>query len=243
MADSSRRILHGLQTALLVVFFLLAAVTGTVSSGMNRSAFAGDVKVIVIDPGHGGHDHGVTGPGGIVEKQVMLTLARSIGGKLPPSFKVHLTRTGDYHIDIKYRTSVANNRGADLFVSLHAGGSHSSAVSVWTIYHDRPKAFPIYDQKRAQAPFPWDQLQQRHIQSSARLAERIGERLEKGAAGQAVDVMGAPLPVLSGANMPAVLIETGCLTHPPTARKFANTDYINAVAGDIASGIVDFFEK
>ncbi len=242
MADSNRRILHGLQTALLVVLFLLAAVTGTLNSEMNRSSTDGDVKVIVIDPGHGGHDLGAAGSGGIVEKQVMLALARNISEILTPSFKVHLTRSGDYHIDIKYRTSVANNHGADLFISLHAGGSQSSGVSVWTIYHDRPKALPSYNQKTAQTPFPWDQMQQRYIQSSISLAEKIGKRLEKGAAGQAVDVMGASLPVLSGANMPAVLIETGCLTHPPTARKFANADYINAVAGDIASGIIDFFE-
>ena len=210
-----------------------------------------ETRVIVIDPGHGGHDHGVTGIDGIVEKAVMLALAREIKDRLPAVFTVHLTRTGDYSVDLKTRTSIANRHGADLFISLHAGGGPKSGLDQWAVYHERQKS-ASGDVSRdvsgkipgeAPGPFLWQDLQQRHIRSSAALAENIGRHLEAGAAGRPVDIIAAPLVVLSGANMPAVVVETGYLTNPSAARKFLQASYVRTVADDIASGIEAFFEK
>lgn len=201
-------------------------------------------KVIVLDPGHGGQNTGVAGAGGAVEKQLMLMLARKISEQLASEFTVHLTRTGDYDVDLKDRTSMANHHGADLFISLHAGGRRRSGVSGWTVYHDQHKAVSRFGHETGKAPFLWDQVQQRHIPSSAMLAEMIAKRLgDRPANGQAVDVMGAPLAVLSGADMPAVVVEAGCLTHPPTARAFTAEEFIAGVADDIAMGIFDFFAR
>ena len=210
-----------------------------------------ETRVIVIDPGHGGHDHGVTGIDGIVEKAVMLALAREIKDRLPSVFTVHLTRTGDYSVDLKTRTSIANRHGADLFISLHAGGGFKSGLDQWAVYHERQKSASgdvsgdVSGKIPGEAPGPflWQDLQQRHIRASAALAENIGRHLEAGAAGRPVDIIAAPLVVLSGANMPAVVVETGYLTNPAAARKFSQASYVRAVADDIASGIEAFFEK
>lgn len=248
MADGNRHLRIRKRVAAFylipIVIIVIIAVSGAAAPSDKTSLSAAeDVQVVVIDPGHGGHDHGVTGQGGISEKQLMLALAGKISRRLEPTFKVHLTRTGDYNLDIRHRTSIANNHDADLFISLHTGGSYGSGVSGWSVYHDQPKTVSRHILEKIKGPFLWDQVQQRHIRSSSMLAEKIGKRLEAGAAGQIVDIMGAPLAVLSGADMPAVVIEAGCLTHASTAQKFAQEAFIDEVAADIARGIFDFFEK
>lgn len=230
--------------ALLLLAVLIVPVgPKSAYSNTNPSVVATTQRVIVIDPGHGGHDHGVIGAQGLSEKEVMLEIARWITESLGPEFKVHLTRTGNYNMDIRSRTSIANNHKADLFLSLHAGGSSRSGVSGWTVYHHQLKTGSQNFPGNEQAPFFWNQLQQRHISLATRLAANIGKRLEAGAAGQSVDIIGAPLAVFSGANMPAVLVETGYLTHPPTARSLAQAAFVKSIAEDIAGGIKDFFEN
>jgi N-acetylmuramoyl-L-alanine amidase len=232
----ARRIASFVPICLFLCAFIVAAAWSAEFPSQGRDTS----KTIVIDPGHGGNDTGVTGPGGITEKQAMLALARSLESHLAPFVTVHLTRTGDYGLDAKYRTSLANNHGADLFVSLHAGGSQRAGLNRWNVYHDLRKA---PSKGVAQGPIPWDYVQQRHIDHSIALARSIGKHLEAGAAGQPADIVGAPLSVLSGANMPAVLVEVGYLTHPVMAAKFSQDAYISELAGDIAMGIFEFFGK
>jgi N-acetylmuramoyl-L-alanine amidase len=233
----ARRAASFVSICLFLCVFIVAAASAAEFSLQGQET----PKTIVIDPGHGGHDTGVTGPGGISEKHVMLALARSLEAHLAPSFTVHLTRTGDYGLDVKHRTSLANNHGADLFISLHAGGSQRAGINRWSICHDLRKVQSGI--AKVQGPFSWNYVQQRHIDRSIALARSIGKHLEAGAAGQPADIMGAPLAVLSGANMPAVLVEAGYLTHPVMAAKFSQEAYISELAGDIALGIFEFFEK
>lgn len=201
---------------------------------------SGPKPLIVVDPGHGGHDKGVAGPGGVMEKDIALLLARAVAERLGDDYTVILTRTGDYNIDLLSRASMANERKAAVFVSLHAGGSRRSSIDGWGVYHDLPET-GLRDLARAdRSPFEWARIQQRHIGDAADLAASIARHLEAGAAGTPVDVMGAPLPVLCGADMPAVLVEAGYLSHPPTASDYTGDDFIRAVAGDIAAGIAAF---
>ncbi|MDZ4221479.1 MAG: N-acetylmuramoyl-L-alanine amidase, partial [Patescibacteria group bacterium] len=82
---------------------------------------------IVIDPGHGGHDTGTIGPTGLHEKELVLDLARRlrqiIGERL--GSEVVLTREEDTFIPLEARTALANERQADLFLSIHANASRS----------------------------------------------------------------------------------------------------------------------
>jgi len=81
---------------------------------------------IVVDAGHGGHDPGAVGPNGLYEKDVVLDIAlraRDIIKNEYPSYEVILTRDKDVFIPLKDRAKIANNIGADLFLSIHANAS------------------------------------------------------------------------------------------------------------------------
>ena len=93
----------------------LALVVGLVFFGHAGQAIARQPlfdafkSIIVIDPGHGGQDFGAKGPDGALEKTITLELARLIVSELEPEFKVVLTRTDDYGLDLDNRTSMANH--------------------------------------------------------------------------------------------------------------------------------------
>ena len=94
-------------------------------------------KVIVIDPGHGGHDPGALGAQGF-EKDVNLAAALTLKDRLERStrYKVVLTRTDDTYVPLEDRVRVAQRSGADLFISLHSdsgGDANVRGASVYTL--------------------------------------------------------------------------------------------------------------
>ena len=82
---------------------------------------------IVVDPGHGGTETGAVGPGGLMEKDVTLQIARRVAAAIPRvvSSRVVLTRDSDSDISLDDRTSLANHERAGLFLSLHANSSRA----------------------------------------------------------------------------------------------------------------------
>jgi N-acetylmuramoyl-L-alanine amidase len=74
---------------------------------------------VMLDAGHGGHDPGAVGPGGLMEKAVALAVARRMGELLEQDFRVEHTRRDDRFIDLGQRAKLANDWGADAFVSIH----------------------------------------------------------------------------------------------------------------------------
>jgi len=85
---------------------------------------------IVIDPGHGGHDTGTIGPNGLQEKDLVLEVGRRLGKLLETRLgaEVVYTRKDDTFIPLETRTAIANQRRADLFISIHANSSQDSAA-------------------------------------------------------------------------------------------------------------------
>ena len=85
---------------------------------------------IVIDAGHGGHDSGTVGPGGIEEKEVVLDVALRLGKLLRQRLgaDVIFTRDNDTFIPLETRTAIANKAQADLFLSIHANSSPDSSA-------------------------------------------------------------------------------------------------------------------
>lgn len=109
---------------------------------------ASPVKCIVIDPGHGGHDTGTIGAGGLREKDLVLDVARRLRAYIKnnfPGIEVILTRDSDRFIALEQRTAIANSRRADLFISIHANASLSrvaSGVETFFVSPDRAAQFP-----------------------------------------------------------------------------------------------------
>jgi len=189
-------------------------------------------RIIVIDPGHGGQDSGVRGPNGTLEKTVTLELARLIAAELEPEFKVVLTRTDDYGMDLDNRTAVANHLKADIFIAIHTGGSFVHSTTGTAIYFYQTNSSPDVTVKN-QPP---------SAGQSRALAGMIDDRLKAITADQS-RIERAPLVVLQGAAMPAVLIEAGYLTNPAEEKNLRDQRFMMDLAKQIRLGIEDFLSQ
>ena len=205
-------------------------------------------KIVVLDPGHGGHDTGAVGPDKSQEKNVTLKMATALASELKNEYKVELTRTGDYGLDIPGRTNMANHLEADLYISIHTGGSFLHNASGIIIFYF--KEFPGQSYSKVPESFEnsdvkiqWDKIQSKHAGSSMILAKSIQTRINEVMQFSRCKVQSAPLLVLRGADMPAVLIEIGYLTNPAEEKALNDPGETGRLAAAISAGIDDFFSK
>lgn len=231
---------------------LIMLVGGTAPAGHPKGlSFDGPPKIIVLDPGHGGGDNGVKGRDGTLEKTITLTLARMIARELKTRHKVVLTRTDDYSIDIPSRSALANHLKADIFLSLHTGGSFLPQTGGTYLFYFKNPSEPASSleitapgaPEGAGHTIPWNKLQERHSESSKRLAETIKSRLIEQIASFEYKVGPAPLLVLSGVDTPAVLIELGHLTNPAEEKKLSDPAVLSDFSSTISRAIMDFFRN
>jgi N-acetylmuramoyl-L-alanine amidase len=231
-----------IQRSYFFLLLLLATLAPAYLMGMRAEAQMAPAvmpfKTIVIDPGHGGNDAGAKGPAGTTEKEVTLKFANLLVSLLSPSFKVILTRNGDYNVETSLRTAVANHNKADLFISLHTGASFLHASTGMTVYSYQPA-----DKQLATAPItptdklPWEKLQIPHMPASRAFARIMLKALESVNRSAPVYIHQAPLAVLQGATMPSILIEIGQLTNPETEQSLASKDQMSAYARVVAGAI------
>ncbi len=202
-------------------------------------------RTVVIDPGHGGSDTGVKGAAGTLEKEVTLRLARLIENRLKDRCQVTLTRTDDYSMPHPDRTGQANHVKADLFISLHTAGSYSPATGGLRIYYYAEPAVKVPEQTQiGETPVtPWRKVQKPHIPASSSLAQRVWDRAHTLNAPYPGTVQAVPAAVLAGADMPAILIETGYLTNPKQEKNLNDNKYLFKLATAISQGIDDFFNN
>lgn len=219
---------------------------------------AGGVRTVVIDPGHGGSESGSKGASGALEKDVTLAVARRLKASLEARLGVRaiLTRDGDDTIGLEQRAAVANNNKADVFVSLHTNASlrpQATGAEIFYLsldeYGDRAKA--IARGARETLPvvgggmrdieiIPWEMAQARYIDQSAALARSVEEAFRDRVPLSPHGVQQAPLRVLVGANMPAVLVEMGFLTNPSQEQQLTSGDYQDTIVRALVDAIVRF---
>lgn len=236
---------------------ILVVIAGFFLTGMANEAFAKkplfeDYKqVIVIDPGHGGEDSGARGSDDTTEKAITLNLARILATELQREYKVVLTRTDDNQANLEKRTALSNHHKADLLISLHTGGSLVHSTSGIFIYHyqdfagNPPKRYEnkLSRDRDKTAPILWDQAQSRHLEKSRVLARLINRRLNNSNNDKESRVQGAPLLLLQGANMPAILIEIGYLSNAAEEKQLTDQHYLTGLAKKIRRGIDEYFEQ
>jgi N-acetylmuramoyl-L-alanine amidase len=206
-------------------------------------------KVIVIDPGHGGDDLGAVGPSGLTEKAVALSVAQKMKEILSETYEVHLTREGDLAVDVEDRTGAANHYRADVFVSLHAGGTFSRQGRGTAIfYYGYDKSVASLSSggnedtlKIDGGPTPWDQLQEKHQARSQILAGLLHRHLRHQISPVDIGVKEAPCLVLCGADMPAILVEMGHVSHPAEEAHLKQPEAIAAAAESISAAIKEYF--
>jgi N-acetylmuramoyl-L-alanine amidase len=218
---------------------------------------AAGVRTIVIDPGHGGDDNGVIGPGGTKEKDLVLQMARRLKSTIEGRYglRVLLTREGDTAVAPDRRTALANNNKADLFISLHANGSvqpEARGAQVLSLnvgdYTGRPEAVSSAELPvpvagggtRSVDIVPWDLAQLPFAATSATIAGILTAHLgEHHVALYTKPTVRLPLRTLVGANMPAVMVEVGFLTNAADETALARVESSGAIIDAIADTVRD----
>ncbi len=218
------------------------------------------VGKIVLDPGHGGSDTGTVGKGGLREKnlvlEVSLRLKRLLQKRL--STEVILTRTEDIFVPLEERTAIANQQGADLFISIHANSTHSREVSgVETYFLDLPSTAEerkVASRENASSQKNIRELENLlheiavgdYLEESRDLAHVVQRKLYSQTrvyrpALKNRGVKKAPFIVLIGSSMPSILTEIGFISNPADEKYLKQEDALNHVAEALYGGIEEYF--
>jgi N-acetylmuramoyl-L-alanine amidase len=211
---------------------------------------------IVIDAGHGGHDTGTIGPNGLLEKDVVLDVAKRLGRLLETRLgaEVVYTRRDDTFVPLETRTAIANRERADLFISIHANSSHDSdARGVETYYLNftsSPEALEVAARENAVSEKSIHELQdlvkkialKEKIEESREFAGDVQESLYGGLALNNAGIRDrgvkkAPFIVLIGANMPSILAEISFVSNPTDERKMETSEHRQRIAESLYRGV------
>ncbi|HVO32507.1 MAG TPA: N-acetylmuramoyl-L-alanine amidase, partial [Elusimicrobiota bacterium] len=213
---------------------------------------------VVIDPGHGGKDPGAVGARGIEEKTLNLKMAQILADALRDrlGYEVLLTRTDDSFIPLEQRAQLANRYNADLFISIHCNASLSSKLRGFEVYFlsehaSDPHADAVarlenaslaLEGKGSPSPRQLNALlrslvKNANINESSALGALIVRGVDKQSSEPSVAVKQAAFYVLRGAEMPAVLIETGFLSNKRDERLLQDDDFQKQLIEGIVSGI------
>lgn len=199
------------------------------------------IRVIVVDPGHGGADAGVV-VRGATEKNLTLALARALEGELErrTNARVVLTRTDDRAVSIQERAERANRARADIVLSLHFDGAPSAAAHGVTAICP-PATYGGSSEVAETGPpalvlVPWRDVAVRHAVRSRQLTEAILSALELRGLGPARVREIVPYALL-GVNAPGIVLECGMLTSDADRQRITGPQGISNLAQAIAAGI------
>jgi N-acetylmuramoyl-L-alanine amidase len=214
---------------------------------------------IVIDAGHGGHDSGTLGAGGIQEKDVVLDVALRLGRLLHDRLGAEIvyTRADDTFIPLETRTAIANKAQADLFISVHANSSPDASARGVEVYYlnftSDPEAMNVASRENAVSTQSVHELSdlvkkialKDKIDESRELASDVDASLYGGLAHGNVGlkdrgVKKAPFVVLIGANMPSILAEISFVTNPDDAEQLETPEYRERVAESLYKGVAKY---
>ena len=209
-------------------------------------------KVIFLDPGHGGEDHGIVGAAGTQEKALVFRLAERLRQVLESTtaFDVRLTRTGDQNAPLIQRAAQANQAGAALFVSLHCEGSRRKEDRGVSLFYFRSAGKEpagkdvirgmIDGREIRMAPLGIAQVAWQ--QPSRRLAEIIQQRLGLVFPMYSENPIGERLYVLSVLNCPAVAVWVGFLTNAADEKDFSSPRVQDEFCRRLSDAITDFLQ-
>ncbi|MGD8353700.1 MAG: N-acetylmuramoyl-L-alanine amidase [Pseudomonadota bacterium] len=218
------------------------------------------LKVVVLDPGHGGRSIGAQGATGTREKDIALNVAEKLKTRLEEGLgiKVVLTRTADYYVGLKERTAIGNNNRADLFLSIHANATFRRDITGYETYYLNMKSTNDQARELAEAEnkalgvkggqndkvlleaILWDMAQTAYINESSELAGVVQKRLVSELRGRDRGVHQAPLAVLMGARMPAALVEIGYISNPEQELRLNRDAHQNEIARALYLAIEEY---
>lgn len=203
-----------LKFSLIFLCLILAvwAFFALIQSGGNEP------RTVILDAGHGGNDPGAT-VDGVYEKDINLAIALLVKEQLDASgeITVMLTRSDDIFVSLTDRAAYANERDADLFISIHANAleDNDSFSGIYTFWHPQKRS----DQK---------------------LAKTIQVAASEASGGIDRGVRSEDFVVLRETDMPAVLVEIGFMTCPDELALLTDAGYQVKLARGIAQGILNY---
>ena len=217
------------------------------------------INRIVIDPGHGGHDQGTSGAAGLLEKDLVLDVSLRLGKLIEQRMgsEVIFTRQDDTFIGLHERTALANQRKADLFLSIHANSSSAQRVSGVETYYlnftSSTEAPDVAARENASVQSSVYELkdlvqsiaQHDKIEESREFAQSIQTSLQSfetrhSPTAKDRGIRKAPFVVLIGAQMPSVLAEIGFVSNSHEEALLSKPDHRQKLAEALYRGLFKY---
>jgi N-acetylmuramoyl-L-alanine amidase len=221
------------------------------------------LPLVMIDPGHGGHDPGATGTIGTLEKDVTLASAQILKAALAGSgrYRAELTRTEDLYVPREERVDIARDLGAHLFLSMHADQLSDPSVrgaSVYTLAKAASDAETEALAERENGTVPGAGGPLEHVApevsgilaslaaretraASARMAHQLVRDMERRLPVLPSPERHANFTVLHAAGIPSVLIEMGFLSNPADEAALNDPDHRQIIAHAITRAVDAWF--
>ncbi len=244
---NGRRLLLGLpcrigNRAFCISRIDLERIVGPVLVPGNQQVSVPDLRVITIDPGHGGVDNGTSNKRqGLFEKtmafDVSLRLAKILRAE---GYKIIMTRETDTKIELPIRAAMANIARADLFLSIHFNSleddTKTHGTEIFTFAPPGLRSTDAWGRKTDDSekdPYPVNKYDHWSTVLGYAMQDEMLDALKTFDRGKKIAHWGVLRPL----NCPGVLIEAGFLSHPAEAKKISTTEYRQQIAESIAKGV------
>jgi len=220
------------------------------------------INRIVIDPGHGGNDEGTVGRHGVLEKDLVLDIAKRLGKLIEQRMgsEVIFTRNDDTFIPLHARTEMANEKKADLFLSIHANSSPHPKIGGIEVYYlnftKSPAALDVAARENASSENSVFELRDliqtitlnEKIEESREFASKVQGSLQTfevryNTAAKNRGIKKAPFVVLIGASMPSVLAEVGFLSNSREETLLKRADHRQKLAEALYQGVYHYAQS
>ncbi|HTF34871.1 MAG TPA: N-acetylmuramoyl-L-alanine amidase [Myxococcota bacterium] len=246
--------------AAIVALVALASPKATATGPAAAGAAPDRFDRVVIDAGHGGDDQGAGGPQGLLEKNIVLDVARRLATRLrDDGLEVVMTRDGDQAVSLEQRAAVANESHGELFLSIHANAAPSpKARGIETFFvslHASDEAAQRVATRENSAfrsatgsvggtdpvaAILGDLTASEHLAESNEFARLAHEALAAIDRHPSRGVKQAPFYVLMGVQMPATLVEIGFITNPQEERALGSKVRQEQIADALARAVHEF---
>ncbi|MGQ9610275.1 MAG: N-acetylmuramoyl-L-alanine amidase [bacterium] len=213
------------------------------------------VRTIVIDPGHGGKDPGAIGISGLQEKAVVLDIAKRLKNLLDDRYTVYLTRDSDIYMPLEERTIFANEKGADIFISLHVNSCKNPTNRGIETYYlslasdEEARLTAALENATSEKNIKeigsliTKVLKNAKIEESSNFARIVQSSLCKNTGAFNRGVKKAPFIVLIGVDAPSILIELGFISNTQDEELLKDNGYKNELATALMNAIEDYIRS
>jgi N-acetylmuramoyl-L-alanine amidase len=270
LEGGGRRLVVRMEPVARAAFMALARpvsddiVTGSTARAENRKG--SDLPLVFLDPGHGGIDSGATGPGGELEKAIVLQFAVALRERLERGGKVRvmMSRQSDVFVPLRDRVRMARQAKAQLFLSIHADAlpadeGEARGATVYTLSDratddraqrlaekenraDLAAGIDLKEDQDEVADILFDLARRESRAFSLQFSRKLIQTLPKATRLHRNPLKGAGFRVLRAPDVPSVLLELGYLTTPEEAKLMVTEEWRRATADATAEAIERFIE-